>query len=200
MKAAVGDSFTYGEELEDRSNAWPTLLGYENYGLPGASNEYIFRTAIELAPTCTHIIVAWSECTRHEVYTHEPVTVHRHKQFQGLIQTNSRWTELPWFRELYAKYTQEEHQFTRTLTYMIALQSYLDVNNVDWRYCSAFSNQQMFLKYSTHPLLSRLNTERFIGYPYHGMVEWAYGTPHGSGGHPLEYGHQRIADAIQSHI
>ncbi len=115
MKAAVGDSFTYGEELADRSNAWPTVLGYENHGLPGASNEYIFRTAIELAPTCTHMIVAWSECTRHEVYTHQPVTVHRHKQFQGLIQTNSRWTELPWFRELYANYTQEAHQFTRTL-------------------------------------------------------------------------------------
>ncbi len=30
----------------------------------------------------------------------------------------------------------------------------------------------------------------------HGFVEWAYGTPHGPGGHPLEQGHKQIAEKI----
>jgi len=32
------------------------------------------------------------------------------------------------------------------------------------------------------------------------FVEWAYGTPHGPGGHPLELGHRRIADEILRNI
>lgn len=29
-----------------------------------------------------------------------------------------------------------------------------------------------------------------------GFVEWAYDTPHGPGGHPLEQGHKQIAEKI----
>lgn len=206
MKIATGDSFTYGEELEDRTvSAWPALLGYENHGLRGASNEYIFRTSAELAPVATNMIVAWSECTRHEIYTHNPVSVmQRYTNFTGIIQVNSRWTDIPWFRELYGKYSEEQHQFLRTVVNMVTLQDVLTANNVDYRYCSAFSNQVMFKKYKDDtdiaPWIARLNTDKFIGFPDEGFVEWAYETPRGKGGHPLEYGHQKIAERLKQEI
>ena len=41
-----------------------------------------------------------------------------------------------------------------------------------------------------------IDKDRFIGWPTEGIVEWVYGTPHGPGGHPLEQGHQIIANKI----
>jgi len=206
MKIAIGDSFAYGEELSDRRLAWPSLIGYDNLGLPGASNEYIFRTAVDNASTATHMIVGWSDSARHEIYTYDPVSVPgRYINKTGLIQVNAgNDYGKPWFRELYGKYTDLRHQFIRTLTYMVALQDVLSNNAVDYRYCSAFSNQSMFLKYKDDPEIvkwtDRLDNTRFIGYPYKGFVEWAYGTPQGPGGHPLELGHRRIADEILRNI
>ena len=43
-----------------------------------------------------------------------------------------------------------------------------------------------------HPITSPNYIGRF--------VEWAYGTPQGPGGHPLELGHRRIADEILRNI
>ena len=32
------------------------------------------------------------------------------------------------------------------------------------------------------------------------LVEWCYGYPKGPGGHPLEEGHQRIADEVTKYL
>ncbi len=206
MKLAIGDSFTYGEELADQSLAWPGLLGYENYGLPGASNEYIFRKAVELAPDASHMIVAWSDSARYELYTYNKINVaQRYNKHQGVIQVNPTWIKLnSWFKDLYAKYTDEQHQFAKTLLYMVALQDVLVANNVNYYFCSAFGNQELFVKYAGNTDIKlwtdRLNTDRFIGFPEYGFVEWAYGTPHGPNGHPLELGHKQIAEQISKHL
>lgn len=199
-KIAIGCSFTYGEELEDRTLAWPGLLGYDNHGLKGASNEYIFRRAVEYASEATHMIIAWSDSSRHEVYTHKPViAAQRYNKTTGIIQINSNWSQ-PWFAEYYKFYTDEEHQFLRTLTYMVALQDVLEANKVNYRYCSAFSNQILFEKYKNStelkPWFDRINKSKYIGWYNEGMVEWAYGMPCGPRGHPLEQGHKLIADKI----
>lgn len=202
MKIAIGDSFTYGEELEDRTaSAWPALLGYDNHGLRGASNEYIFRTSLELAPHCTHMIVAWSECTRYDLYAHDPVSIaERYSNYTGPIQVNPGWSRIAWFKELYTRYTDQEYQFRKTVAYMIALQSVLQAHEVDWYYCSAFSNQELFETYRDLELIERIDQKRFIGFPNEGFVEWAYGSPQGPNGHPLELGHKRIAEEIARYI
>ena len=214
MKIAIGDSFTYGEELQDRhTQAWPALIGYENYGLRGASNEYIFRKSVELASTSSHMIIAWSECTRYDFYTNIPVSVaNRYKNYTGPVQVNPGWATvknpwnehaMPFFRDLYVKFTDEKYHFIKTLSYMTALQDVLYANQVEYYYCSSFSNNEMFEKYANDDevklWIDRLNTKMFIGYPKQGFVEWAYGTPHGPDGHPLEQGHKRIAEEILNH-
>ena len=53
MILTVGDSFTYGEELADRTSAWPQVLAnkinYElvNLGQPSASNDKILRKTLD---------------------------------------------------------------------------------------------------------------------------------------------------------
>ena len=206
MKVAIGDSFAYGEELEDRSKAWPGLIGYENHGLRGASNEYTFRRAVELALQATHMIVAWSDSGRYELYTQRPITVSEcYNHHKGVIQVNPGWVQMgTWFKELYSYYSDEEHQLLRTLSYMVALQDVLKANNIDYWFCSAFGNQQLFKKYIDNsklkPWFDRLNTDKFIGYPSEGFVEWAYDAPRGLNGHPLKEGHKLIADEILKHI
>ena len=50
---AVGDSFTYGEELADRNFAWPALLArsnnwsVDNFGKGGASNDRSIRVVFD---------------------------------------------------------------------------------------------------------------------------------------------------------
>ena len=41
-----GCSFTYGTGVEPHES-WPKLLGINNFGLPGSSNDKICRLAIE---------------------------------------------------------------------------------------------------------------------------------------------------------
>ena len=83
---------------------------------------------------------------------------------------------------------------------MVALQDVLVADNVDYYYCSAFGNQELFVKYADNAdikmWIDRLNTSRFIGFPDQGFVEWAYNTPQGPNGHPLELGHKNIADKL----
>jgi len=214
MKIAIGDSFTYGEELDSRDDAWPSLLGFENYGLRGASNEYIFRKAIEFAVSSTHMIISWSECTRYDLFTNIPTSVaQRYKNYTGPIQINSGWATaknpwnqfaMPWFRDLYINYTDEKYSFLKTLSYMVSLQDVLDNNSVEYIFCSAFSNQELFKKYENDEEIvhwtNRLNKEKFVGFPDEGFVEWVYGTPHGEGGHPLKLGHKKIADKLSKYI
>ena len=63
--------------------------------------------------------------------------------------------------------------------------------------CTAFDNQKLHRESEYTALI---DTERFVGWPTHGFTEWAYGTPHGIMGHPLELGHQTIADKIAEYI
>ena len=62
----IGDSFTYGDELPDRSKAWPYLvakaLGYtvDNLAQPGASNDYIVRTTVNYLNTQIFFISRWT--------------------------------------------------------------------------------------------------------------------------------------------
>ena len=72
----IGDSFTYGAELDEpKKQAWPRLvadrLGYKlvNLAKPGASNDYIIRATVEFLETRTPdiAIIAWTTPHRLEI-------------------------------------------------------------------------------------------------------------------------------------
>ena len=49
-------------------------------------------------------------------------------------------------------------------------------------------------------LSGQVDTEYCIDWPNGHMCEWMGNSPKGPGGHPLELGHQRIAERINEHI
>tara|TARA_R110000868_G_scaffold19525_1_gene83986 strand:- start:425 stop:1057 length:633 start_codon:yes stop_codon:yes gene_type:complete len=205
---AVGDSFTYGSELTSTESAWPVLLATAlnmdvvNAGKQGASNDYIVRNTInavsELRPDL--VVVAWTSCGRMEFAdeygtydiwpgcaSREFDTSHQHRsQLIGYISHHS----------------DDEYEYRRWLQQVILLQHFLKVQNVNYVMCNAFDNQQRNKKFKKETVnyWNMIDTSKFLGWPYEGIVEWTYGTPHGRGGHPLELGHERIAQKIAEYI
>jgi len=58
------------------------------------------------------------------------------------------------------------------------------------------------IKYSSQfkTLTSAIDQTMFVGGMNTSVANWVYGTPHGPNLHPLEQGHQIIAEKINEHI
>jgi len=201
----VGDSFTYGQELQDpAASCWSKLvadgLDYQliNDGCPGVGNEYMIKKTMkavsEIKPEL--VIVAWTSAGRVEfadewgVYDTWPGC--SSKVFDEDPKLGYRKQLIKYI----TAYNNEEHEYRKWLRQVILLQSFLTCYNIDYRFVSAFDNQHRNKIYSDTGYTNMINTDKFIGWPLEGFVEWTYGTPRGPGGHPLEEGHQRIAEKI----
>jgi phage anti-repressor protein len=207
MLYTVGDSFTYGQELPNpEQQAWPVLLadrlGYRliNDGRPGVGNEYIVKQTIKAVAKYKPelVVVAWTSCGRQEhadewgaydiwpgcssrVFDEDPKLQYRKELIKYITVNNNA-----------------EHEYRRWLRQVILLQSFLQNHGIDYIMCNVFDNQHRFGKHyrDNQGYYELIDHTKFVGWPNDGFVEWAYGTPHGPGGHPLEQGHKQIAEKI----
>lgn len=198
MILTIGDSFTYGAELENRlERAWPYLLddkSVTNLGKGGGSNDRIFRLAIE--ETCKQkydiVIIGWSFPNRLEVFHEgEPWCVNIHNRYR-----------LDWV-EHYFKYSYDENfGFRQWFSHVLALQEYFKSIGQRYIFCNVAGMLWRYKEYKKDLdfLLDKIDPTYYPGWPNEGMVEWQGDCPRGPGGHPLELGHQRIADRINEHI
>lgn len=211
MLASFGCSFTYGEELENpKTQAYPFLLSkmlnedVQNYGLCGAGNSYIKRTTVQkiLHHKPKYAIIQWSEVSRLELYASMPVTAQdRYNNYTGLLQTNIRWTGkgVKFVDEYYKNWYNEEHSFSDWIASVLCLQDFLKNHNINYVMFNAFGNQQLIKKY-TIPEYKYIDTDRFLGWPDEGFVEWVYGTERKPQGHPNEEAHQIIAEKLYEYF
>lgn len=210
MIYTIGDSFTYGEELADPAkDAWPVLLADRlnmpliNEGRPGIGNEFIIKKTIQAVVKYKPklAVIAWTSSGRSEfadglgVYDIWPGC--SSKKFE-----NSQYKNRIELIKYISRYNNSEHEYRRWLRQVVLLQSFLRDKNINYVMCSAFDNQHRFGKEyrNNQGYYELIDHKKFLGWPNDGFVEWAYGTPHGTGGHPLELGHQRIAEAIAKHL
>jgi hypothetical protein len=201
MILTVGDSFTYGEELTNRAaDAWPYVLSrmlnssVTNLGKGGGSNQYIIRTVVE--ETAKHkfdlVIVGWSDVSRIETWTHgQPICVNH----------NGR-RNIPWVPDYYKHSYDEGFSFRTWATQVLMLQQYLSSINQPYLFVNVAGLQGHYDKYKGDLsfLWDLYTVDKYPGWPYNGMLEWQGDCPKGPGGHPLELGHQRIAEKINEHI
>lgn len=202
----VGDSFTYGQELADPDQqAWPRLLanrlGYQlvNDGRPGTGTEFAVKRTMQAVASLQPdlVVVGWTSCGRTEyadaggVYDIWPGCTRRRRH----VHSAPHRQDLIKYITLY---NNQLHEYRRWLRQIILLQSFLSCYNISYLFASAFDNQVLNSKYQNHnqKYWDMIDTTRFVGWPDQGFAEWAYGTPQGPGGHPLEQGHQRIADKL----
>ena len=210
MLYTVGDSFTYGQELPNpATQAWPVLLadrlGYRliNDGRPGVGNEYIVKQTIKAVATHKPklAVIAWTSCGRqehadeHGVYDVWPGC--NSKKFE-----NNQYKNRSELIKYITANNNDEHEYRRWLRQVILLQSFLQNHGIEYIMCNVFDNQHRFGKHykDNQGYYELIDHTKFAGWPNDGMVEWTYGTPHGHGGHPLEQGHQRIAEEIVKYL
>lgn len=196
MILTIGDSFTRGEELQDMSRAWPHLLGQPvtNFGESGSSNDTMVRKAIDA--TLTHqwscVIVAWTHPSRFECWNekiHQPITI--------MPESASG---LPWCDDYYRYSYNESYAFKKWIQQILLLQSWFKQRMQEYLFVSVNGLDQFQSSLVSKELMDAVDQSRYVGWPGRGFIQIADDAPRGSGGHPLELGHERIANEIRKHI
>ena len=198
---AVGDSFTYGEELSDLNNAWPYLLGNKlgytvnNLAKPGSGNTRMIRHAVEQIDNYDLIIIAWSHFARTELadengfYDIWPeCSTLPHKEFSSWRSDVINY---------YSKHHNDQYLYNQYLINIILIQQYLKFNNKKYIMLNTFGNN----RYRKNDIgVDQIDSTYYIGWPTTTMMEWTYETPQGPKGHFLEQGHEIVADKIYEYI
>jgi hypothetical protein len=170
MIFVTGDSFTAGEESPI---AWPSLVeGTINYGTAGFSNDAIVKTTVEFTNLTQPdaVIVCWTTPHRIEI-NGQHLTPSSHRKYGSICDH----VFLDW---------DEDWAIKKFRTQVLLLDSYLRDKQIPYVFVRTFDVP-----------------ESGVGNWVDGqMVEWMGDCPKGPGGHPLELGHQRIAEKINEHI
>lgn len=198
MILTVGDSFTYGEELANRTvQAWPYLLSTAlkkevlNLGRGGGSPEYIFRTTVHetVKQKFDIVIVGWSNISRFET-------------MDFCVNPNTK-RNVSWIENYYKYSYNTELALSKWLAQALALQEYLKAINQPYLFCNTGGQvggeltDEFADKFAY--ILNKFDKNFYVDWPM-GFTEWMGDCPKGPGGHPLELGHQRIAEKINEHI
>ena len=198
---AVGDSFTYGEELSDLNNAWPFLLGNKlgcavsNLAKPGSGNTRMIRHTVEQINNYDLIVIAWSHFARTELADENGF----YDLWPGCSALPHKESS-PWRSEVidyYSKHHNDQYLYNQYLINITLIQQYLKFNNKKYIMLDTFGNNN----YRKNDVISnQIDSTYYVGWPNESMMEWTYNTPQGPRGHFLEHGHEQVADKIYEHI
>ena len=164
----IGDSFTAGTELEDHTKAWPYRLG-EILGYEVVNDALPGASNDYILRRC----VEYCDDADPDLVIVAWTTPHRieignnHHTPNTSPQLFADWNE-PWAQ---AKF---EMQYKLLDTYFLLNM----MSDKDYRCLVTWEDP--------------IESSNYIGR----LVDWAYGYPHGPGGHPLELAHSIIADNI----
>lgn len=200
---ALGDSFTWGEELEDRLDAWPFLIAKQlgcdinNKSMFGTGNYRLMRKLLEEDINQYDIVlIGWSHFDRLEVADEDGVW----DLWPGGCRT--KFKEQAPYRTTLINYTARHHNddylYTQYMMQVVLVQSYLKQHDKKFVMMDAFGNPtypMRFLEKNKH-LLNEVDTRHFLGWPNSTMMDWAKDTPHGPNNHFLKEGHAIIAERV----
>jgi hypothetical protein len=201
----VGDSFTYGEELNDLTNAWPNLLTHRvgceltNLSRPGSGNTRMVRHCIEQVNNYDIAIIAWSHFARTELSDENGF----YDLWPGCNPLPHE-EHSPWRKEIinyYSKHHNDDYLYRQYLLNIILIQNFFKANNKSYLMLDSFGNHQYTDRRSTNTdLFAQIDSKFYVGWPDTTMMEWTYGVEIGPRGHFLEHGHKIVADKIYKHM
>jgi lysophospholipase L1-like esterase len=208
MIYAIGDSFTYGDELSNQDLAWPSILSKKinksisNLGRSASGNTRIVKRAIDaVLDKSEMVIIGWSDCNRQEfaddIGTYDIWAGRNYKAFQ-LDDPTHRINLIKYM----TAHDTPEYFYAQWLRQIILVQNLCksyQIPCVMFIACGAhYSHQQYHNEFNK--LVDAIDQSTFVDKMFTSVGEWTYGTPHGPNGHPLEQGHEIIADKIYEHI
>lgn len=208
MIHAIGDSFTYGDELPTQDFAWPSILSTKlnkeiiNQGRPATGNHRIVKRAIDAVIDQSElIIIGWSDCNRHEFADDSGIydiwAGRNYRAFQ--IKDPTHRVNLIKYLTVYDT---PEYYYTNWLRQVFLIQSLCKLHQIPCIMFIAYGANNSHTQYHAlnGKLANAIDQSIFVDDMFTSVVEWTYGTPHGPNGHPLEQGHEIIADKIYKHI
>lgn len=212
---AIGDSFTYGEELSDLNNAWPQILGNKlgykviNKGVPGSCNYRMMRHLVDCnLSNIDLVVIGWSHFDRVEVADEEGI----YETWPGGNRTKQRG-QAKWrgdFIDYFSRHHNDDYLYRQYLLYIILSQNHLVANNTQYIMLDAFGNHKDLRRFdlANADLIKQINVKHFLGWPTESMMEWTVDAPCGNkwpilkgpGGHFLDEGHRIVADKIYEYM
>jgi len=196
-----GCSFTYGEELPKNIREtvnFAGLLGQKlnlpvyNYAKPAGSNDRIQRkTFVELPKLLDQgltplIIIPWTQYHRREIFDVKK-NIYRNVDFPSLNTTIDEFDAL-----YFTKYSTDADDALTTIIMKLSVQSFLKLLSLPYLFIEAFDEVPATPEKYLH--LEKMLDTRYIAPTNLGKIY--KGCQMGPNGHPLEQGHQMIADYL----
>ena len=204
MILTIGDSFTYGAELANREHdAWPYVLArklnlnVDNLACPGGSNDRMFRITVDRVVQKNYklVIIGWTEPSRLDL-------MFNGEELQITSASYHYHARFPWIKQYYAEHYDLRHATQTWLAQVLALQDFLKQREQKYVFVSMNGqwDEYYYKNLNLEHMANAVDREHYLGWPQEGFTHWQDNAPIGSSGHPLELGHQRIADKIYEHI
>ena len=207
---AVGDSFTYGEELENRNHAYPYYLArglkadVVNEARPGSGNKRMIRTVIEYITNNNPVdlvVIGWSSAGRMEF-------ADMGGQFDlwpGYSGNLFKRDKQDWRLELLDyinKYHDPEYLYHQHLLDVILMQSFLQTRDIKYIMINTDFNEYYHNNFNPKMinLSAQVDAKHYLGWPSEGMSEWTQGCKRGPEGHFLDEGHRKVTQKLYEHI
>lgn len=208
MIYAIGDSFTYGDELPSQNLAWPALLANRlnkqiiNKGRGATGNHRMVKRCIDAVLNKAELVViGWSDCNRLEFADDQGIFDIWAGRNYGAFQLSD-----PTFRigliKYFTAYDLPKYNYANWLRQIILVQNLCSANQIPcvmFNACGSWESHRQYSTEFTH-LIKGIDQNLFVDGMSNSVAQWTYDTPHGPKGHPLEQGHQIIADKIYEHI
>jgi hypothetical protein len=203
----LGDSFTYGLELDDLTKAWPFLLAQKfnckvtNLGMPGSSNCKIINTLVRQdISQFDLVVIGWTCFDRIEIADE----IGTYDTWPG-AQRKAHRDKAPWRAHIIDYITlhhNDKHLYRQYLTYCILAQSFLAHRHKHYVMIDAFGNNESPERtFSLNKdLLEKVCIDNFLGWPDETMLTWTKNTKFGPGKHFLDQGHAIVAEKIYQHL
>jgi hypothetical protein len=205
---AVGDSFTYGEELDNRDNAYPYYLAkglkaeVVNLAIPGGGNTQMIRKVIEYVVSeepLDLVLIGWTSPGRVEFADSAGI----YDLWPGY--SGPKYNEMEWRIEqlnLLNKHHDPKYLYGQYLYNVIMLQSFLKERNIKYIMTTVAANEYYHKAHFNHDqnLPKLIDQQYFLGWPSEGMAEWTNGCKRGPRGHFLEEGHRKVTAKLYEHI
>jgi hypothetical protein len=207
MIHAIGDSFTFGDELDNQEQAWPAVLSgllnqaIINQGKSASGNSRMVKRTIDaVIESANMIIIGWSGVGRQEfadeIGIYDLWAGRSFRAFQ-----NDPTHRIDMIKYMTA-YDAPKYYYAKWLRQVILVQSFCKLNHVPcvmFVACDANESHRQYAKEFQH-LVDKIDHSMFVDTMSKSVAQWCYGLPYGPNGHPLVEGHQRIAEKINEHI
>lgn len=210
---AVGDSFTFGEELANPQEdcyvqKLADLVGaphVENLAKPGSGNKRMVRNVLESVINGKPVdmfVIGWSSPGRMEFADAQGI----YDLWPGYGGALFRHDHQDWRLELLDfinKHHDPEYLYKHYFLFdAIMLQSFLKQMGIKYIMLTTVANEYYHKTFGPRlqPLVNQIDVAQFVGWPTEGMAEWTAKCKRGPNGHFLEDGHKRVASKLYEHI